>query len=236
MVRSIRRKSEAPSGERSALRLQCDGFRLKTGERMHPHAAQSSTRRGSLGSGPHSPAAHVAACDGRAAGARAHRSGAPSGQRRSPRHALRRPGGGRRRVWPHAATSRSALSAMARQTLPLASRWTMRSPPSRTVTSQPQVAGAGTRREIEIWFALINRTVYLLAGGGDRANWVRNLRVEPRAVVQIGDRALGTRGREPQPGAESDEARRALFAKYSTARSELTRWRDHGLLVALDLE
>jgi hypothetical protein len=144
MVRSIRRKSEAPSGERSALRLQCDGFRLKTGERMHPHAAQSSTRRGSLGSGPHSPAAHVAACDGRAAGARAHRSGAPSGQRRSPRHALRRPGGGRRRVWPHAATSRSALSAMARQTLPLASRWTMRSPPSRTVTSQPQVAGAGS--------------------------------------------------------------------------------------------
>jgi deazaflavin-dependent oxidoreductase (nitroreductase family) len=95
---------------------------------------------------------------------------------------------------------------------------------------------SGQRREIEIWFALINRTVYLLAGGGDRANWVRNLRVEPRAVVQIGDRALGTRGREPQPGAESDEARRALFAKYSTARSELTRWRDHGLLVALDLE
>ena len=92
------------------------------------------------------------------------------------------------------------------------------------------------RREIEIWFALIGRTVYLLAGGGDRANWVRNLREEPRAVVQIGDRAFAARGREPQPGAESDEARRALFAKYSTPRSELTRWREHGLLVALDLE
>ena len=95
---------------------------------------------------------------------------------------------------------------------------------------------SGKPREIEIWFALIGRTVYLLAGGGDKANWVRNLREEPRAVVQIGDRAFAARGREPRPGAESDEARRALFAKYSTPRSELSRWREHGLLVALDLE
>jgi deazaflavin-dependent oxidoreductase (nitroreductase family) len=95
---------------------------------------------------------------------------------------------------------------------------------------------SGKPREIEIWFALIRCTVYLLAGGGDRANWARNRRAEPRAVVQIGDRSFAARGREPQPGAESDEARRALFAKYSTPRSELTRWREHGLLVALDLE
>jgi hypothetical protein len=90
-------------------------------------------------------------------------------------------------------------------------------------------------REIEIWFALLERTIYL-AGGGERANWVRNLRREPRATLRIGHRELAVRAREPGPGPESDRARRALFEKYSTPTSDLSRWRDHGLLVALDVE
>jgi len=94
---------------------------------------------------------------------------------------------------------------------------------------------SGKPRQIEVWFALAGRTVYLLAGGGDRANWVRNLRHEPRAVVQIGNHPFGARAREPPPGHEADQARSALFAKYS-ASGNLSRWRDHGLLVALDLE
>jgi len=94
----------------------------------------------------------------------------------------------------------------------------------------------GASREIEIWFTLLRRTVYLLAGGGDRANWVRNLRHDPRALVRIGDRSFAARAREPGAGAESTAAREALFAKYARNGGGLTRWRDHGLLVALDLE
>jgi deazaflavin-dependent oxidoreductase (nitroreductase family) len=94
----------------------------------------------------------------------------------------------------------------------------------------------GEPREIEIWFVLLARTAYLLAGGGERANWVRNLRREPQASVRIRAQSLETRAREPGPGPESDRARRALFEKYSTPRSDLARWRDHGLLVALDLK
>ena len=95
---------------------------------------------------------------------------------------------------------------------------------------------SGRPHEIEIWFALIGRTIYLLAGGGERANWVLNLRKDPRAVVQIGEESFRARAREPEPGAESDAGRGALYAKYSRASSELARWRDHGLLVALDVE
>ena len=94
----------------------------------------------------------------------------------------------------------------------------------------------GTPRQIEIWFALLGGSAYLLAGGGDRAHWVRNLREDARLVVRIGDRALGARARELEPGPESDAARRALFAKYSASGRDLSRWRDQGLLVALDLE
>jgi len=95
---------------------------------------------------------------------------------------------------------------------------------------------SGQPREIEIWFALIGCTVYLLAGGGERANWVRNLRQDARALVQIGDQAFAAHAREPQACAELEEARAALFSEYSTSGRDLRRWRDHGLVVALDLE
>jgi deazaflavin-dependent oxidoreductase (nitroreductase family) len=94
---------------------------------------------------------------------------------------------------------------------------------------------SGRPREIEIWFALLGRTVYLLSGGGERAHWVRNLRRYPRAVVRVGDEAFEVTAREPPPGEEASRAREALFEKYSRPGSDLTRWRDHGLLVALDL-
>lgn len=94
---------------------------------------------------------------------------------------------------------------------------------------------SGLPREIEIWFVLLGRTVYLLSGGGVRAHWIRNLRHQPRAVVRIGDRAFDVTAREPPPGDEARTAREALFDKYSRSGSDLTRWRDHGLLVALDI-
>jgi len=65
---------------------------------------------------------------------------------------------------------------------------------------------------------------------------VQNLREDPRALVQIGDPSFAAHAREPEVGEESDAARHALFMKYSTPGRDLARWRDHGLLVALDLE
>jgi hypothetical protein len=65
---------------------------------------------------------------------------------------------------------------------------------------------------------------------------VGNLREDPRALVQLSDRSFAAGAREPAPGEESDVAHRALFLKYSAEKWGLTRWRDHGLLVALDLE
>jgi hypothetical protein len=66
-------------------------------------------------------------------------------------------------------------------------------------------------------------------------NRVRNLRQQPRAVVRVGDQAFDVTAREPPPGEEASMVREALFDKYSRSGSDLTRWRDHALLVALDL-
>ena len=46
----------------------------------------------------------------------------------------------------------------------------------------------GKAHTVEIWFGLDDRRVYMLSGGGDRADWVRNLRKTPRVRVRVGTR------------------------------------------------
>ena len=53
----------------------------------------------------------------------------------------------------------------------------------------------GGPHRIEIWFALGDGVVYLLSGGGDRSDWVRNLEVSPDVVLEIGGEARTTQAR-----------------------------------------
>jgi deazaflavin-dependent oxidoreductase (nitroreductase family) len=93
----------------------------------------------------------------------------------------------------------------------------------------------GRPHRIEIWFALHDGTVYLLAGDGDRADWVRNLMISPDVVLEIGDRERATRARVLQEGSDEDElARDALVAKYQPGYGEdLGEWRRTALPVAV---
>ena len=93
---------------------------------------------------------------------------------------------------------------------------------------------SGEPREIEIWFALDEGTVYLLSGGGDRSNWVRNLLRDSRARVRIGERSFAGRGRLVEDPAEDARARELVGSKYGYG--EESRWRRTALAVAIDLE
>jgi deazaflavin-dependent oxidoreductase (nitroreductase family) len=96
------------------------------------------------------------------------------------------------------------------------------------VTGQPHT--------IEIWFALRDRTLYLLAGGGDRSDWVRNIRRDPEVSVRLSDRELPGRGRVVEASDEDESARRLVFEKYQpTYKGDLTSWRGSSLPVAIDL-
>lgn len=77
----------------------------------------------------------------------------------------------------------------------------------------------------------------MLAGGGERADFVRNAMVEPRVTVEIGDRAGDATARVLEPGADEDTlARRLILAKYQApGRSELEHWGRTALAVAFDL-
>ncbi len=76
----------------------------------------------------------------------------------------------------------------------------------------------GRPHAIEIWFAARNGRIYLLAGGRDGSDWVRNLRAEPRVSLRIGGAPRTGRARVIEDGTPEDAlARRLLVAKYGRA-------------------
>ena len=94
----------------------------------------------------------------------------------------------------------------------------------------------GRPHRIEIWFALQGASVYLLAGGGAKADWVRNLVAEPAVTLELGGRQYPARARVVGDDVEADRARQLLYEKYRLRYSgSLERWRDSALPVAVDL-
>lgn len=102
------------------------------------------------------------------------------------------------------------------------------------LTTTGRVSGRAHR--IELWFAARGATVYLLSGGREHADWVRNLAADPAATVEIDGVAYPGRARVIAAVSEDDLARHALHAKYAPAHGELPRWRDTALPVAIDLD
>ena len=95
----------------------------------------------------------------------------------------------------------------------------------------------GSEHEIEIWYVREGSTLYLLAGAGDRSDWVRNLQVEPVVRVRIDDVTHDARGRVVTDPDEDRHARTVVFEKYQPRNDgELVTWRERALPVAIDLD
>lgn len=95
----------------------------------------------------------------------------------------------------------------------------------------------GRPHEIEIWFGMQDSTIYLLSGGGERSDWVRNIAAHPDVRVRIGPAEFGGRGRIVMDQEEDALARRLLLEKYSpTYSGDLDDWGRTALPVAVDLE
>src|SRR4249919_2907514 len=81
---------------------------------------------------------------------------------------------------------------------------------------------SGRPHRIEIWFALHGGTVYLLSGGRDRSDWVRNLIATPEVQLEIGGETRATTARVVEPDTEEDAlARRLLVEKYRSSGDDL---------------
>jgi deazaflavin-dependent oxidoreductase (nitroreductase family) len=96
---------------------------------------------------------------------------------------------------------------------------------------------SGRPHEIEIWFGLSGGVVYLLSGGGDRSDWVTNLRVEPRVRLRLGDVEVAARARVVDDPQEDALVRRLLASKYQGWREggRMSGWARTALPVAVEL-
>ena len=54
---------------------------------------------------------------------------------------------------------------------------------------------SGLPRTIEIWFVVYQQGVYILAEHGDKAQWVRNIQVNPTVSIRIKQHRYRARGR-----------------------------------------
>jgi deazaflavin-dependent oxidoreductase (nitroreductase family) len=95
----------------------------------------------------------------------------------------------------------------------------------------------GSPHEIEIWFGMSGASVYMLSGGGEKSDWVRNLLAEPRVTVRIAQRTFDGTARVVSDAAEHEMARKLLLRKYEpTYTGDLTDWGRTALPVAVDLD
>jgi deazaflavin-dependent oxidoreductase (nitroreductase family) len=93
----------------------------------------------------------------------------------------------------------------------------------------------GSPHEIEIWFALGAPSIlYLMSGGRDRSDWVRNLMAQPTVTVRVRGTTYDATARVIEPTTDEDaRARSLLFEKYDDG--SLASWRDSALPIALDV-
>jgi len=95
----------------------------------------------------------------------------------------------------------------------------------------------GRPHTIEIWFGISGHTLYMLSGGGERSDWVKNLIRTPETTVRIGATEFTGRARVVTEDAEDALARRLLLEKYEpTYSGDLSDWGRTALPVAVDLD
>ena len=96
---------------------------------------------------------------------------------------------------------------------------------------------SGHPHEIEIWFGINDSTLYLLSGGKDKSDWVKNLLQNPSASVRIAKHTFTGIARVVTDEQEDTKARYMLAEKYQEWEEgrTLSQWARTALPVAIDL-
>jgi deazaflavin-dependent oxidoreductase (nitroreductase family) len=98
----------------------------------------------------------------------------------------------------------------------------------------------GRPHTIEIWFGVSGTRpgrVYLLSGGGDRSDWVRNLLADPAVTIRVGETTWGATAAPVADPAEDALVRTLLATKYQGWREgqPLSNWARTAMPIAIDL-
>jgi deazaflavin-dependent oxidoreductase (nitroreductase family) len=93
----------------------------------------------------------------------------------------------------------------------------------------------GRPHEIEIWFAVHDGRYWLIAGGGESSDWVRNIRADRSVRWRVGERTSEAVAEVVEDAAAAQVPRQRLAAKYQgwSEGRPLSDWAAHGLVVAI---
>ena len=94
---------------------------------------------------------------------------------------------------------------------------------------------SGRLHTIEIWFALNQQTLYMLSGGMERSDWVKNAWRQPNVTVKIKDVVFVGQARPVKDIEEDTLARQLIGEKYHESEEDLDEWLKSALPVAVDL-
>lgn len=97
---------------------------------------------------------------------------------------------------------------------------------------------SGKPHEIEIWYAAAgNDRIFLMAGGRERPDWVKNLHQNPELKVRINDQEFGGTATFIEGTDEDPKARETLAAKYQdwSPGQQLSDWATNSLPVVIHL-
>ena len=94
----------------------------------------------------------------------------------------------------------------------------------------------GKPHEIEIWFVVLNNTIYLLSGGRDKSDWVKNLRANPEVSVRIGKYVFPATAQLVRDIQQESTIRPMMAAKYQGWKegAELSEWARDALVVRIE--
>jgi deazaflavin-dependent oxidoreductase (nitroreductase family) len=95
----------------------------------------------------------------------------------------------------------------------------------------------GKPHQIEIWFGLKDNKLYLLSGGMDRSDWVKNLLKNPSVTVRVGKHTFKATARVVTDMDEEMMARYLLAEKYQEWEEgkKPSEWARTALPVVIDL-
>ena len=96
---------------------------------------------------------------------------------------------------------------------------------------------SGLPREIEIWFGINGNSLYLLSGGGNQSQWVKNLLANPNVTVRIAKHNFNGVARIVNEEKEETMARHMLARKYQGWKEgkPLSDWGGTALVVGIEL-
>ncbi|MCB0119939.1 MAG: nitroreductase family deazaflavin-dependent oxidoreductase [Anaerolineales bacterium] len=90
----------------------------------------------------------------------------------------------------------------------------------------------GNPHEIEIWFVIHEGSLYLMSGGMDGSDWVKNLLKEPRVTVRVDGQTFPALARV-QKEKDEDIIRNLMADKYKERETDgsLSDWAQTALVV-----